>query len=169
MVRNLSASLQMSWMLCLTLTSCMLQSSPNSGVTLAKRNDGNTYSLGSLRIIFDYELVEGAWRNGTEWSREQLPGRNSFFKSVAISYKGTPIQVPRSAFLDLADIYLVKLEGKPENAQLKLSGGNDGWSYVATFKIVQGQIVKREVRQTVFSGEFNEVTTYVRKPLPTGD
>lgn len=119
---------------------------------------------GPIRVQLEIRPYKGIWRNGTWWQEEQYPGENHMLDRLEIWIEDKPVRVPRSAALDLADLDGIQVSGNAKSALIELSGGNDGGMYQVKIKVVNGQVVSREVWDPRWPNANYERTMYKDAP-----
>lgn len=98
------------------------------------------------------------------WGVEELPP-DTVCRRLSVTYRGSPVHIPRGAYSDLANIHHVQFESISSGLRLLVRGGDAGAGYRCYLVLEGGRLVRRRAEDGEFPKNFYAVTEYVSKPV----
>lgn len=140
-----------------------------AGVTIVTGATGTLNVLVRIRTRPPRMAQKGARPESSDESRCPGPvSLCSFVESVEIMVRGKAVEVPLSAFCDLADVNYAELAVSDKSSTLTLNGGDASTSYVVKIEFDQRMVRHRTVAPGEFEDQLLQETTYYDLP-PLGE
>jgi hypothetical protein len=102
-------------------------------------------------------------KQASDWWGSFESGRNVFVDAISLSADGRSVDLPLSAYGDLANVNEIRVQLAKDGCILVIVGGDAGSGYKATIRVRGVNVVERTVRDGEFPENFYEITRYVRR------
>ena len=126
-------------------------------ITLKGANSTSKYSV-------EFSLIESndntLFNNASKWGVYGSSNNKKIFSNMIVTYNNEQHYVPLSAYSDMVDMWSYHLYPITDGFGLIIKGSDTAEHYIANFTFKKGLLMKKEIRNSEFYGDFCEQIFY---------